>query len=127
MTRLGLIALSVAVLGLLGVGCRVPATAQTAKIQFDMAQLDADGLVGPPDGKRSLAYEFCIPTTPEAQAEVKAIDPTARFMPGSPGRSGCTREQILVIGETHQPNYAQVLAQLAALPYVTRIQQSFFE
>ena len=125
--RLTALTLGLALLGLATVSCRVAPTAQSNKIQFDVAKLDADGLVGPATGKRSLAYEFCIPNTPEAQAEVKRIDSTARFMPGSPGRIGCTKDQVLVIGETHQPNYQQVLNQLAALPYVTRIQEAVFE
>lgn len=127
MTRLASLTLGLALLGLLAAGCRVPPPAQSAKIQFDTAKLDADGLVGSANGKRSLAYEYCIPNTPRAQAEVKGIDPTARFMPGSPGRIGCTKDQVLVIGETHQPNHASVLAQLAALPYVTSIQEALFE
>ncbi len=127
MPRLMLLTLGLALLVLTAAGCRVPPTGQSAKIKFDVTKLDADGLVGPPSGKRSLAYEYCIPNTPEAQAEVKGIDPTARLMPGSPGRIGCTKDQILVIGETHQPNHMQVLSQLAALPYVTSIQEAVFE
>ena len=127
MPRLMLLTLGLVLLALAAAGCRVPSTGQSAKIKFDMAKLDADGLVGPPSGKRSLAYEYCIPNTPEAQAEVKGIDPTARLMPGSPGRIGCTKDQILVIGETHQPNHRQVLSQLTALPYVTSIQEAVFE
>ena len=45
MTRLGLITLGLALLGLAAVGCRVPPTAQSNKIQFDLATLDANGLV----------------------------------------------------------------------------------
>ena len=33
------------------------------KITFDMSRLDKDGLYGPPNGKRALSYEFCIPKT----------------------------------------------------------------
>lgn len=31
------------------------------KVELDLARLDADGLRGPPDGKVSVSYEFCIP------------------------------------------------------------------
>ena len=31
------------------------------KITFDVTSLDQDGLYGPPNGKRALSYEFCIP------------------------------------------------------------------
>jgi len=97
------------------------------KIAFDLSRLNADGLYGPPDGLRSLAYEFCIPNDSEAESEVKAIDPTIELMPGSRGRIGCTARQTLAVGQTHQPNFRDVLGRLAALPYVKRIQQTDFE
>lgn len=97
------------------------------KIAFDLSRLNADGLVGPPDGLRSLAYEFCIPSDSEAEAEVKAIDPTIQLMPSSRGRIGCTARQTLAVGQTHQPNFRDVLNRLAALPYVKRIQETDFE
>ena len=31
------------------------------KVEFDLAQLDVNGLRGPADGKVSVSYEFCIP------------------------------------------------------------------
>lgn len=127
MWQVYLAALSLALVAALSGGCRAPTGSVSPKIRFDTTRLDADGLVGPVDGKRSVSYEFCIPDTTAARAEVQTIDPTARFMPGSPGRSGCARDQALVIGETHQANHLQVLNRLAALPYVTSIQESFFE
>lgn len=104
----------------------VPPTV-SPKIALDLSALNADGLYGPPDGLRSLAYEFCLPVDSEAEAEVKTIDPTVQSMPGSRGHIGCTARQVLAIGSTHQPNYRDVLAKLAALPYVTRIQRADFE
>jgi hypothetical protein len=95
-----------------------------AKVTFDVAALDAEGLAGPPGGKRSIDYEFCIPEAREA--EVKAIDPTVKTQK-APGRSGCGAGQLLAIGTTHQKNYAQVLERLAALDYVTRITECFYE
>ena len=45
----------------------------------------------------------------------------------SPGRIGCGDDQVLCIGETHQPEWRTVLEQLAALDYVEQINQSFAE
>ncbi len=97
------------------------------KIQFDLGRLDAEGLQGPPDGKRSLSYEFCTPNTPEARAEVAAIDPSVRFSCSSPGRIGCGPGECLSLGDSHQNDHRQRLLALAALPYIRRIEESFFE
>ena len=94
------------------------------KVTFDVTVLDAEGLAGPANGKRSIDYEFCIPEAREA--EVKAIDPTVHTQQ-APGRSGCGAGQLLAIGTTHQKNYARVLARLAALDYVSRISECYYE
>lgn len=98
-----------------------------AKIAFDLSVLDDEGLQGPPDGKRALAYEFCIPDTPDCRGEVRGIDPTLEIHASSPGRIGCGSEQNLCIGSTHQADHIAVLQRLAALPYIERIQECFFE
>jgi hypothetical protein len=97
------------------------------KIHFDLNALDEAGLFGPPDGLRALDYEFCIPDRPDYVARVQAIDPSLRTYAGSRGRVGCTPGERLCLGNTHQPGYRGVLEALAALPYVTRIEQAFFE
>ena len=99
-----------------------PAIAPTSKITFDLARLSPDGLVGQAEARRSLSYEFCIPATPQALAAVRAIDPTLQHS-RSPGRIRCTRDQYLVIGETHKPNWRDILTQLTQLPYVQRIDE----
>ena len=92
------------------------------KIRFDLAAFDDDGLTGPADGRRAGAYEFCIPARPEAEAEVRAIDPTVTVSPHSRGRIGCAvPAEVLCLGSTHQPRFRAVLQRLAALPYVARI------
>ena len=96
-------------------------------IGFDPGILDAEGLIGPPGGKRALDYEFCIPRDEGFVAEVRAIDATARFFDGSRGRIGCGPDQVLVIGNTHRPDFAVVLRRLAGLPYIERIEQAHFE
>ncbi len=97
------------------------------KVELDLSQLDKDGLRGPPDGKVSVSYEFAIPNTAECKAEVRAIDRTVQFMPGSRGRIGAGKNECLCIGSTHQPDYRGVLRALAELPYVTRIIECHFE
>ena len=105
-----------------GEGASTPAV-----IGFDLGRLDDRGLQGPPDGLRSLDYEYCIPEGADYRAQVIAIDPSARFLPGSRGRIGCLLGQLLVLGNTHQPGFRQVLQALAALPFVKRIAESVFE
>lgn len=96
------------------------------KIRLDFKNLDAEGLSGKQDGKVALNYEFCIPDDPKKWKEVRRIDPSVTRQ-RSRGRIGCTEHQWLVIGSTHQKNYQRVLYQLACLPYVERIEQTFWE
>jgi hypothetical protein len=98
-----------------------------SKITFDLGQLTADGLYGPPNGLRALHYEFCIPAEPTCEAQVKSIDPTIVIAAGSKGRVGCTQGEYLCIGSTHQPEIKAVLLKLASLPYIKQIKQCFFE
>ena len=96
------------------------------KIELDLTKLDKNGMRGPQTGKVLVAYEFCIPNTAKCKAQVKAIDKSVRFMPGSRGRIGARKDQCLCIGETG-PNYRTVLNKLAALPYVKRIIECHWE
>lgn len=123
-----MLALMFALLGGL-VACTTPAplARPSAKITFDLRQLDDAGLIGPADGKVALSYEFCIPSTAACEAEVRAIDPSVQLARGSRGRIGCVPDQTLCIGSTHQPHFRRVLESLAALSYVARIDQCFFE
>lgn len=102
-------------------------SSQSRTIEFDTARIDDDGLVGPPDGKRTVAYEYCVPKGQGYLDEVRRIDPTAEPMPGSRGRIGCTARQTLVLGSTVGPHWRERLDRLAALPYVRRIVEVFFE
>ncbi|MEA1048498.1 hypothetical protein U5801_01495 [Lamprobacter modestohalophilus] len=103
------------------------ASAENQVLGIDLSALDADGLIGPADGKRSLSYEFCIPSGQIPAAEVQRIDPSAQFFIASRGRIGCAPDQTLVIGHTHQLDFASILQQLTSLPYVERIVESHFE
>ena len=97
------------------------------KITFDWEQLDENGLYGPPDGKRSLDYEFCVPGEPALLETVQAIDPSLALYPDSPGRIGCTEDQVLAIGNTHQPNAVPILMELANLDFIERIDRVDWE
>lgn len=105
----------------------VAAIAAPAEIRFDLTRLDAAGLRGPADGKVSVAYEFCIPGRERLREEVAATDITVRCTRGARGRIGCAPGEMLCIGATHQPGWRRVLETLAALPYVQRIEEAFFE
>lgn len=100
---------------------------QSAKIELDLSRLDSAGLRGPADGKVAVAYEFAIPDTLECRAEVQGIDPTVKFMPGSPGRVGAGPGECLCIGSTARQDYRHVLRSLADLPYIERIIECHFE
>ena len=96
------------------------------KVRIDFKRFDKDGLAGPADGKIAANYEFCIPASKEAMARVKKIDPTAQRSLGK-GRIGCTDREWLMVGSTHQPNFQRVLFELASLPFVDEIQETFYE
>lgn len=109
-------------------GCATPGQAERpGKIRFDLAVIDADGLEGPPDGKRAVDYEFCVPADDGYVDEVRVIDPSARAMPGSPGRIGCRPGQVLVMGHTHRPGWRESLERLAALRHVRKIEKAVYE
>jgi hypothetical protein len=97
------------------------------KIKLNLERFDALGLEGPPDGKRSADYEFCIPNQDDTRVNVAAIDPTARFHSGLKGRVNCGETEILVIGNTRQPEFKKTLASIAALPYVREIRRVLYE
>lgn len=95
------------------------------KINFDIQRLDENGLIGPEDGKTTLAYEFCIPQDAAHVAQIRMIDPNLKIS-RSQGRIGCTKHEYLVIGETDK-NYIPVLNKLIRLDYINQIDQTFFE
>jgi hypothetical protein len=80
-----------------------------------------------PDRLRALHYEFCIPAAEAYVGQVQAIDPTVEVMRGSRGRIGCSADQFLCVGNTHQPRFREVLSHLVGLPFIERIEQSFAE
>jgi len=104
-----------------------PSADAIAKISFDLDMLNADGLYGPPDGLRALDYEFCLPLTKPELDAAQTIDPSLQLYPASAGRIGCTADQVLAIGNTHQANHRLILLELANLPYIERIDPVYWE
>lgn len=98
-----------------------------AKIEVDLSGLDAQGRRGPADGLRLLHYELCVPRTDQALQAARAIDPSLEPYSASPGRIGCTGEEMLVIGHTGLPDPEGRLLGLARLPFVRRIVETHFE
>jgi hypothetical protein len=123
-------ALLMSIMLLAGTGCSSSSTPSLSrqralkKISFDISEIDAHGLIGPPDGKRNVAYEFCIPRDQEKRKEVAAIDSTVRFFTGPTGRIGCHPDQYLCIGDG---GTQEVLLTLAGLHYITRIDPFYGE
>jgi hypothetical protein len=96
-------------------------------IGFDVSIIGPDGLIGAADARRALDYEYCIPDDPDALAEVQAIDASATAQPGARGRIGCGAAELLILGNSHQPDAVDVLRRLGELPYIRRIERAWFE
>ena len=94
---------------------------------FDVTSLNDEGHYGAANGKRALSYEFCIPDMERNRSQVKRIDLILQCMSEAPRQIGCGTYENLCIGSTHKKNFRDVLRGLAELPYITRINQSFFE
>jgi hypothetical protein len=122
-----LIALVLVLLETFSVNTKASESQGLSKITFDLSTISEEGLIGEGTGKRSLAYEFCIPANTKTVAEVREIDPSLRIYYRSPGRIGCTRDQYLCIGETHQSAWREKLINLAELDYIEKIQPSHGE
>ncbi len=97
------------------------------KIRFNLAKIDASGLIGPPGGKVAVDYEFCIPNKEEFVKAVKRADPSVQMHRGSRGRIGCGKDEFLCIGNTHQKEWRKKILALAAMPYIKEIRRCFWE
>ncbi len=116
----------VVVVALLVAGCVTPPPKGMEKIRFDLKKIDAAGFEGPVDGKREVAYQFCVPNSVERRVEILELDPTAHFESEVAGRAGCTSDEILVHARTGAPYWRGRLEAVAALPYVKSIRRTPF-
>ncbi len=97
------------------------------KLDFDLDELDENGLIGPPDGKAAVSYELCVPKDQKLVDEVRSIDPSIAIHADSRGRIGCSPMEVLCLGSTHQRSFREILERLCGLPYVRRIERTWFE
>ena len=95
-----------------------------SKMSFTFSKLDKNGLIK----KRgtSLAYEFCIPNKEEYLDKIKSIDESIAIYKSSTGRIGCSKDEILCIGETSNRDFKRILTEIGNLNYVKSINESFF-
>ena len=101
--------------------------ANKEKIEFDISNLNQQGLYGPADGLRSLSYEFCIPAEEHFVSVIHNIDPDIKIHRQSPGRIACTTAEYLCMGDTYNKPYQKNFNELASLSFIKRIIQSVFE
>jgi hypothetical protein len=97
------------------------------KLGFDLDELDENGLIGPADGKVAVSYELCVPKDQKLVDEVRSIDPSIAIHADSRGRIGCSPAEVLCLGSTHQRSSREILERLCGLPYVRRIERTWFE
>ena len=74
-----------------------------------------------------MSYELCVPKDQKLVDEVRSIDPSIAIHADSRGRIGCSPMEVLCLGSTHQHSFREILERLCALPYVRRIQRTWFE
>lgn len=94
------------------------------KIQFNYNSMDNTGLKH--EGV-NLDYEFCIPARDAYAKKVLHIEPRAQILQKSKGRSGCSDMEWLVIIAYHDEAWKKKLFDIASLPFVERIKETFYE
>ncbi|MGQ9589133.1 MAG: hypothetical protein ACUVYA_02435 [Planctomycetota bacterium] len=98
---------------------------------------DELGCEAVPCDPRKLAYdtrpggpwdfvEFCIPSGRGYEEEIRAAFPKASFLPGVPGRIGCSRDEVLVTIDWADVNRSK-LCWLSGKAYVREIRGSHWE
>ncbi|MCB0409230.1 MAG: hypothetical protein KDD29_03365 [Flavobacteriales bacterium] len=101
-------------------GCKIE------KIKFDLTKIDQRGLAGDEDNKTAVDFEFCIPNTSSTIEEVMAIYPQFKQQE-SKGKSNCGEHQILILGNTYNNDYKNILCKLSQLEYIKEIKQTYWE
>ncbi|MCC7332398.1 MAG: hypothetical protein IT232_07305 [Flavobacteriales bacterium] len=96
------------------------------KIKIKLSEFDENGLIGDEDGKVALEYEFCVPNNNEVLNEIKEIDSGIKPVKGK-GRTKCSENSILLIGNSHQKDIKKILCKLSQLEYITEINPVYWE
>ena len=94
------------------------------KIEFNYSAIDNTGLKH--EGV-NVDYEFCIPAKDSYAKKVLHIEPRAQIMQKSKGRSGCSDSEWLCVISNHDDAWKKKLFAIAALPFVERIKETFYE
>jgi len=94
------------------------------KIQFNYTSVDDTGYR---HESASVDYEFCIPAKNSFAKKVGHIEPFVQILKRSKGRSACSDEQWLCIVANHDDGWKKKLFAIAALPFVERIRETFYE
>jgi hypothetical protein len=94
------------------------------KIEFNYTAVDQAGLKH--EGV-NVDYEFCIPAKDAYAKKVLHIEPRAKVLQKSKGRSGCSDSEWLCIISNHDGDWKQKLFAIASLPFVERIKETFYE
>jgi hypothetical protein len=102
----------------------LPIESHFKKINFNLNDIDENGMIGPLDGKREMAYEFCIPNNKAKRKQVSSIDKSVQFYIGPSGRIGCEDNQYLCIGSGGK---RETILKLASLDYIKKIDPFYGE
>jgi hypothetical protein len=94
------------------------------KIHFNYNAVDEAGMKH--EGV-AVDYEFCIPAKDVYAKRVQHIEPKAIILSDSKGRSGCSDDEWLCIVSNHDGTWKKKLFGMASLPFVEKIQETFYE
>lgn len=96
----------------------------TRKIAFDITTIDRQGL---DKGNVYVDYEYCIPAEEEKADVIRKIDPEVVIHESGKGRIGCARNEWLCISSTNGENWKDELFSIAKMPYIVRIERTYYE
>lgn len=92
------------------------------KVKFDLNEIDEQGLLN----KVAVDFEFCILNQQKYIDEVIAIDASLKQI-ASKGRSKCSKDQVLIIGNSSNKEYKKILCKISQLTYVKEINRTYWE
>lgn len=98
-----------------------------SKIDFNVHDLNEDGLMGTSGSFVSVSYQFCFIKGEDNIAAIRALDPSLNIIDTPPGGAKCRSEESLAMGNTQQVNHKQILLSLSNLNFVNRIKRVWYE